>query len=240
MLELIRRFLSLFLSSSKRKKINLADYPKPGIDYGTMNEWQRKAFDNILLACEVGGAGAEIPVLTQAEFDDVVTHIGMHFGDEGICKNMALKRQNAAVVNLTLYAQAKAHKAELDAWIDDALSKMYEGTTEYKLEQIAECIANHAKYKCPSNNPLDLLDKGAMCGAYSMLFYKMATRIGVKSFICHGEADNGSYKGYHAWNMVELEKPHFYDVTWYDTGLRDRKYLHSETAWGREYKLTAR
>lgn len=232
LLELILKILSLF----QRKKINLADYPIR-MDYGTLHYEQRVAMDNILMACEVGGAGAEIPVLTQAEFDEVVAHIGMHFGDEGICKNIALKRQNAAVVNLTLYAQAKAHKAELDAWIDNALSKLNEGSTEYKLEQIAKYIADHARYKCPSNNPLDLLDKGAMCGAYSMLFYKMATRIGVQAYICHGEADNGLYKGAHAWNMVEIDgKNYWYDITWYD-GNRNPKYIHSETPWGREYKL---
>lgn len=239
MLEFLLKILSLFLSSFKRKKINLADYPIE-MDYGMLSSEQAVAMDNILMACEVGGAGAEIPVLTQTEFDEVVTHIGMHFGDEGICKNIALKRQNAAVVNLTLYAQAKAHKAELDAWIDNALSKLNEGTTEYKLEQIAKYIANHAKYKCPSNNPLDLLDEGGMCGAYSMLFYKMATRIGVQTYICNGEADNGKVKGAHAWNMVEIEgKNYWYDITWYD-GNRNPKYIHSETPWGREYKLNAR
>jgi transglutaminase/protease-like cytokinesis protein 3 len=232
MFELIRKILSLFLSSFKRKKINLANYPIE-MDYGMLNSEQMKAMDNILMACEVGGAGAEIPVLTQKEFDEVVTHIGMHFGDEGICKNIALKRQNAAVVNLTRYAQAKAHKAELDKWIEDALSQLNEGTTEYKLEQIAKYIANNARYEYGTNNPLDLVDDGAMCGAYSMLFYKMATRIGVQAYICYGEADNGLYKGFHAWNMVD---GHFYDITFYDS-TRNPKYLHSETPWCREYKL---
>jgi hypothetical protein len=239
MLEFLRKILSLFLSSFKRKKINLADYPIR-MDYGTLNSEQMKAMELILWAGQLDCTMAEIPVLTQKEFDEVVTHIGMHFGDEGICKNIALKRQNAAVVNLTLYAQAKAHKAELDAWIEDALSQLNEGTTEYKLEQIARYIANHAKYKCPSNNPLDLLDAGGMCGAYSMLFYKMATRIGVQTYICNGEADNGKVKGAHAWNMVEIEgKNYWYDITWYD-GNRNPKYIHSETPWGREYKLNAK
>jgi hypothetical protein len=232
MLEFLRKILSLFLSSFKRKKINLADYPIE-MDYGMLSSEQAVAMDNILMACEVGGTGTEIPVLTQKEFDEVVTHIGLHFGNDDICKNIVLKRQNTALINPLLYIQAKEHKAELDAWVDDALSNLYEGTTEYKLKQIAKCIANHAKYKCPSNNPLDLLDKGAMCGAYSMLFYKMVTRIGAKAYICYGEADNGLYKGFHAWNMVD---GHFYDITFYDS-TRNPKYLHSETSWGREYKL---
>lgn len=63
-LEIIYGLLSLL----KRKKINLADY-EAKVDYGTLNEYQRKAMDNILMACEMGGAGVEIPRLTQKEFD---------------------------------------------------------------------------------------------------------------------------------------------------------------------------
>jgi hypothetical protein len=73
-----------------------------------------------------------------------------------------------------------------------------------------------------------------MCGAYSMLFYKMATRIGVEAYICYGEADNGFYKGFHAWNKAD---GYYYDVTWYDTFPRQPKYLHSKTGWGRHYRV---
>lgn len=231
MLEFILKILALF----RRKKINLAHYTIR-MDYGTLNADQRSAMDSILSACIDGKDTADIPVMTQAEFDEVVTHIGMYFGDEGICKNIALKRGNSAVVNLNLYAQAKAHKAELDKWVDNALSKLNEGTTEYKLEQIAKYIANHARYEYGTNNPLDLVDEGAMCGAYSMLFYKMATRIGVHAYICLGYANNGTQSGFHAWNMAD---GYFYDVTFYD-GNRNPKYLRSQTPWGREYKLNNR
>jgi hypothetical protein len=225
--------LNFILSFFRRRKIDLSKY-EDRIDYGVLDNKQRTAMDNILMSCELGGAGAEIPPLTQEEFDQVVSQIGLHFGNDEICKNIAIKRGNSAAINLSIYEQANAHKAKLDNWVDDALSKLNEGTTEEKLKQIAKCIADHAKYESGTNNPLRLLEDGAMCGAYSMLFYKMATRIGVEAYICYGEADNGFYKGFHAWNKAD---GYYYDVTWYDTFPRQPKYLHSKTGWGRHYRV---
>jgi hypothetical protein len=225
--------LNFILSFFRRRKIDLSKY-EDRIDYGVLDNKQRTAMDNILMSCELGGAGAEIPALTQEEFDQVVSQIGLHFGNDEICKNIAIKRGNSAAINLSIYEQANAHKAKLDNWVDDALSKLNEGTTEEKLKQIAKCIADHAKYESGTNNPLRLLEDGAMCGAYSMLFYKMATRIGVEAYICYGEADNGFYKGFHAWNKAD---GYYYDVTWYDTFPRQPKYLHSKTGWGRHYRV---
>ena len=228
------------LSLLKRKKINLADYATK-VDYGTLNKYQRKAMDNILMACEMGAAGAEIPRLTQREFDEVVSHIGLHFGSDDICKNIALKRGDDAVVNLEVYKQAKEHKAKLDKWIDSAISKLNEGTTEYKLEQIAKCIADHARYSYGSSNPLELLGEGAMCGAYAMLFYKMATRIAVETFICYGYAEAGDTVGAHAWNMVALPAgTRFYDICFYDSTCRSGKWLGSPDGWGRSYSLNGK
>lgn len=225
--------LNFILSFFRRRKIDLSKY-EDRIDYGVLDNKQRTAMDNILMSCELGGAGVEIPPLTQEEFDQVVSQIGLHFGNDEICKNIAIKRGNSAAINLSIYEQANAHKAKLDNWVDDALSKLNEGTTEEKLKQIAKCIADHAKYESGTNNPLSLLEGGAMCGAYSMLFYKMATRIGVEAYICYGEADNGFYKGFHAWNKAD---GYYYDVTWYDTFPRQPKYLHSKTGWGRHYRV---
>jgi transglutaminase/protease-like cytokinesis protein 3 len=235
MFELIEKLLALF--QQNKKKIDPAKYPKRKTDYGTMNARQRNAFDCILAACENGNDTADIPAMTQAEFDSVVSHIGLHFGSDDICKNIALKRGNTAAVNLAIYEQAKAHKAELDARIDKALASMHEGTRADKLAQVCKWIANNGGYAYGTNDPLDLLNGGAMCGAYSMLFYKMATRLDIKAYICYGEADNGKQKGFHAWNMAD---GYFYDPTFYDGGVRNSKYLRSKTAWGRAYKLNER
>lgn len=236
-----------------KTKIDLADYPAPGIDYGTLNAQQRVAMDNILAACEAGKDTAEIPALTQAEFDEVTMHIGMHFGadfrfgNETVYKGIASRQAAStevrywAKVNLDTYERAKTHKEELDARVDAALSTLYEGTTEYKLEQICKWIARNGKYKYGTNDPLYLLNKGGMCGAYAMLFYKMATRLGVDAYICYGYATNRAGKtAAHAWNMVSVDGvSYYYDPTWYDSN-RMSKYMHSKTAWGREYELNSK
>lgn len=232
-MKLLKFILSLFLSSFKRKKIDLSGY-EARMDYGILDSKQKMAMDNILSACQLGGAGVDIPQLSQAEFDMVITHICMHFGNEGMCKNIALKRQNTAVINLAVYEQVKAGKAELDALIDETVARMYEGSNEYKLRQIADYIAKAGKYNAGSNDPLDLLNGGGMCGAYAMLFYKMATRLGLQAYICYGYASNGTFTGAHAWNKVELpEGVRYYDVTFYDGAVRSRKWLGNVDGWGR-------
>lgn len=236
---IIKIFQSL-LNLLKKEKINLANY-KTNTDYGILSLPQREAFDSILHACKEGKTSVVIPSLSQKEFDEVIANFSLYFGNADISRNIATKRQNTAIIYLDTYNQAVAHKAELDSWVDGAIASLNEGTTKNKLKQIMRCIAKNSRYKVPSSNPLDLLKDGAMCGAYAMLFYKMASRIGVKAFICIGEADNGRYKGAHAWNMVEVEgKNFFYDPTWYDSPFRNNKYIHNSTSWNREYVLNAR
>ena len=242
--------------SDNGDKIDLADYPVQ-IDYGTLNSQQREAVDSILASCEAGYDTAEIPEMSQAEFDELETFfelyfgfcLGDKFGDRLLVENIARFRRKCdyrtgeyqlyAKINLDIYEQLKAHKDELDALVDAALSTLNEGTTEYKLKQIARYIANHGRYKFSyhTNNPLDLVDGGARCGAYSMLFYKMACRLGIKSYCCVGYV----FTFCHAWNMVEIDGEHyFYDVTNYDMSGRLPWFLHSKTNWGREYKLNER
>lgn len=214
------KLIELILRLLGRKKIDLADYPRPGVDYGTL-----------------GGPGVDIPQLSQAEFDAVIAHIGLHFGN-GACKNIALKRGNRAAINLEIYRQAVAHKEKLDAQVETALSVLWECSAVDKLKQVANYIAANCKYKTGSNDPLALFGDGGMCGAYSMLFYKMATRLGIPAYICYGYASNGVYTGAHAWNRVDLEDgPRYYDITFYDSGCRSGKWLGSRDGWGREHCL---
>ena len=234
MLELIRKILALF---QKKSKINLADYPIK-TDYGTLNSEQINAMDNILAACKAGEETAEIGKLTQKEFDVVVTHIGMHFGNTYLFRNIALMRRNVASINLDIYSQAREYKKELDIRVDDVLSTLYEGTIEYKLKQVCQWIAANCKYKHGNNDVLKMLDDKGACGAFSMLFYKMATRLGVETHICGGDyTDSFGRTMGHAWNMVKIDgKIYYYDATHYDNTYMT-KYIHSETPWGREYEL---
>ena len=82
------------------------------------------------------------------------------------------------------------------------------------------------------------VDNGGACGAFSMLFYKMATRLGIETHVCAGDYTDlfGRTAGY-AWNIVKIGgKNYYYDPTQYDNTYL-AKYLHSETPCGRAYKI---
>jgi transglutaminase/protease-like cytokinesis protein 3 len=83
-----------------------------------------------------------------------------------------------------------------------------------------------------------MLESGGACGAFSMLFYKMAIRLGVETHICCGEYTDvlGKTTG-HAWNMVKIDgNIYYYDATHYDNTYLT-KYIHSKTPWGRKYEI---
>ena len=81
---------------------------------------------------------------------------------------------------------------------------------------------------------IDGLNGQGVCATYSMLFYKMATRLGIQTYICYGYTSSF----YHSWNMVELNgKQYFYDITWFDGHKYNYAYIQSEDCWGRKYVL---
>jgi|GEM_PF-5513070 uncharacterized protein YjdB/transglutaminase-like putative cysteine protease len=65
----------------------------------------------------------------------------------------------------------------------------------------------------------------AVCQGYSLLYYALATELGIRCKIVSGEADNGSESGSHAWNAVCLDGKWYYvDTTW-GAGSGDVKYF---------------
>ena len=113
------------------------------------------------------------------------------------------------------------------------LSMLKEGSDRFKLFQIAAYLAERIEYDEAFREPLDGLNGSGVCATNAMLFYKAASRLGIKTYICYGYAN-----GFHAWNMVELEgASYFYDVTWFDSENYDFQYLHSPAGWDRDYAL---
>jgi transglutaminase/protease-like cytokinesis protein 3 len=122
---------------------------------------------------------------------------------------------------------------ELNARIEEALQNMKEGSDRFILWQISNYLAERIEYDADQESPLDGLRIGrGECEVYSKLFYLMASRLGIETYICVGPVTGG----YHAWNMVVLDgQPYFYDVCWFDGG--NYKWLHSPNSWGREYSI---
>ncbi len=218
-------------------KIDLSEY-QTSFDYGSLSKEQIEVMNSILL-CGANGDTNIKQDLSQEEFDEVIEYIGLYFGSTLAYKNVALWRPEYAVANVELLRKLEQDKAIIDTKIDSILSNMYEGTDEFKLLQISNYLTKTIKYSYLLDDiePLSGLYGKGSCMTYSMLFYKMATRIGIQTCICYGKADNGERVALHAWNMVVLDgERYFYDITWYDTIVRDLRYIHSRTVWGRNFK----
>lgn len=221
-------------------KIDLAEY-QSSVDYGSLNVEQIKVMDSILL-CGTSGAIIIEQNLSPHEFDEVIDYIGLYFGANLEHQNVALWRYGYAEVKPERIIALEQKKAVLDAKVDRIVSNMDEGTDEEKLLQISRYLAKTIRYSYSIDDiePLSGLAGKGSCMTYSMLFYKMATRIGIQAYICYGKADNGKTVGLHAWNMVELDgKQYFYDLTWYDS-TKDSRYIHSDTPWGRCFDFSWR
>lgn len=239
----ILNFLRSLFSAKTKEPINLSNYPKTNVDYGTLSFDQGQILDQIIAAIWQGKEEITIPKISQEDFDVIAIHLSLYFGNRDSGLNTIQKTRNAdptlssVVLSLDKCEKACQDKVKLDQLVDRLLSSVKEGTIQDKLKQISKIIANESKYAYGSSNPLNL-SKGAMCGAYSMLFYKMATRLGIKTYLCFGYANNGRTTGAHAWNAVECDGSlYFYDITFYDTSGRPSKFLHSVNSWEREYML---
>ena len=222
--------------SLRTSRINLSDY-QVYIDYGSMTDEQIAVMDTILL-CTTTGTNTVEQNLSQTQFDEVIDHIGLYFGSTLLHQNVALWRPGYAEVNLDLLETLEQNKTVLDDHIDRILSQMYEGSDRFKLLQISRYIASTVKYSYSIDDiePLSGLTGRGSCMTYSMLFYKLATRIGMETCICYGTVGNGDSSAPHAWNMVTIDgQQYFYDLTWYDNLIPDSKYIHSKTSWGRSF-----
>ena len=138
------------------------------------------------------------------------------------------------VLNLEKFEEFEDNKLVVEARIDEALFNIYEGTDQYKLIQIANYISDRMVYNPGVRETIDGLNGQGVCATYSMLFYKMATRLGIQTYICYGYTSSF----YHSWNMVELNgKQYFYDITWFDGYIYNYAYIQSEDCWERKYVL---
>jgi transglutaminase/protease-like cytokinesis protein 3 len=108
----------------------------------------------------------------------------------------------------TLYQE----KIIFDARVDEAITHIKEGSDRYKLWQISNYISKKITYSTQTDIVSVLNGKG-VCTGYAMLFYKMASRIGIQSYLCYG-CDGDIC---HAWNMVYIDGEYkYYDITWFD------------------------
>lgn len=190
-------------------------------DKGTLTLAEYSTFNEILNAVENGRDS--VPYHVPVDHYRILSHLGLYYGTMDGISGLYCLTDSKIILRLDEFQKFREHKIFMDARVDEALSHIRDGTDRYKLWQISRYIAKRLTYT----------DGEVMCLDYAMLFYKMATRLGIECYICFGYADGK----YHAWNMVEMEGGQYhYDITWYDTWMRYAGFLHAP-GWGRTYQL---
>ena len=206
----------------------------PAVDYGTLDDAERRVFDAILAAAESGEDAVPCQELTAESQREILTHLGLYYGSMEGVGGLVSWCDGEAALDLALFEQFAAQKAVIDARIDEAVSGLIDGSDRWLLWQISNYIAARVAYTPGVRDTLDGLNGKGVCATYAMLFYKMATRVGVQAYLCYG------YSGdtYHCWNAVELDGELFYyDLTWYDSAVHDLRWLHRRESWGRDFVM---
>ena len=213
--------------------IKIEDYQE-NIDYGVLSEYQKDIFNNILNAIDEQKSFIECGKLSEEEKHEIITHLGMYLGVIFHRAELLRFNENGVFWDLELLNSLLEQKIIIDARIDEAISTIKEGSDKYKLWQISNYISQKIAYNNEFRDIIKALNGDGVCEAYAMIFYKMASRIGIQTYICYGYATED---GYHAWNMVKLnEETLYYDITWYDKLIPDVKYIKSSTSWDRNFR----
>lgn len=193
------------------KPVEVCDYT----DYGTLTAAEQGVFRDILTAVERGESIVYCD--TAPDIHRLATHLAMHYGDLNSAASLCVTVNGNIYLNLSQFDTLTESQQRLTEAVRAALAHIRNGSDRFKLWQVSRYIAKHYAYS-----------EDFVCADYAVLFYHIASRLGIETYICFGCAEN-----YHAWNMVLLdEKPYYYDLTFYD-GTRSIGYLHSSDQWGR-------
>lgn len=215
-------------------KIDLNDYPI-ATRYGILSDNEIEVVNEIFDAIDKNERNLNAHPLYDS-VQRINWYLTIHYGVTNLWPIIGYDADTQNYyLHLQSIAEAEKERVVVDAKIDEILSTLYEGSDEYKLWQIANCISDMMTYDLNGINVLHGINGYGKCTVYTMLFYKMAARLGYEVYYCTGYASGGN----HAWNMVVLDGvEYYYDITWYDDDIMyNYKYLHNKDAWGREYKI---
>lgn len=203
-------------------------------DYGILSDKQIETFNDILNAIKDEEPVINCPAYFTKEQQEISTQLGLYFGTTEKIEDLIHWNYNSADLNLSMFNELLNKKNIIDARVDEAISTLIEGSDEYKLWQISNYISAKITYTNGYRDIIDALNGKGVCNSYSMLFYKMVTRLGMQSYICYGYVGDE----YHAWNVVELDGQYVYfDITWYDNIIHDVKYIFGRSSWNRDFQI---
>lgn len=123
------------------------------------------------------------------------------------------------------YSQSETEKLnkDIDAAVDNILSKVYAGATEYqKIRYVYDTIVTSTDYdvNSPDNQNVIsvLINHKSVCQGYAKTMQLLLSKMGIESTMVFGTVSNGES---HAWNAIKADGQWYYaDVTWGDSSYK--------------------
>lgn len=111
------------------------------------------------------------------------------------------------------------------------------GSSRDKIKKIHDYIVNHTDYIDGGYTAYNaLIDGGAVCEGYALLFYEMCQEANIPCRLVSGTAYGSRGEGNHAWNVVEVDGTWYnMDVTWDDTTDSTKYYLKANSDFAKHY-----
>lgn len=111
------------------------------------------------------------------------------------------------------------------------------GSHRDKIKKIHDYIVNHTDYVDGGYTAYNaLIDGGAVCEGYALLFYEMCQEAGIDCRVVSGTAYGSRGEGNHAWNVVKDGDTWYnMDVTWDDTTDSMKYFMKSNSAFPNHY-----
>ena len=129
-------------------------------------------------------------------------------------------------------AEGDLHYELTMAYIACVSAGLHNGMSEKDaVIKIGNWIKNHMiyddNYHSAQSSYRGFKDGRGVCATYATMFKAMCDAANIQCEVVHGKAS-----GDHAWNKVKIGGTWYWsDITWYDTGGGESKYLLSSTLW---------
>ena len=129
-----------------------------------------------------------------------------------------------------LYQKNKKYQPIINRWTRQCVKRGM--TTRQKRDAIGKYLAKKMSYSLKIHSAGKALKKRkGTCSAYAIIYNAMCKRAGIKSVRC-------CTSRIHKWNTMKIGGKRYYiDVTFYDTGGKNPKYLHMTKLRGKAHRL---
>lgn len=201
--------------------------------YYTLDEKYRSLYDKLVAALENCEPSVDFKSGDKITFSDIFDTYQLIYNDQYtlfyISPTIEYVEERTTGYITTMKLQynfpkdeIEEMKKEIDTEADKILSKVNREMSDYEIVKLFhDSVITSCKYSGDAQNPNNiygcLVDKEALCQAYSQTFTYLCHRAGINALVVLGVANEP-----HMWNLVEMDGDYYHiDLTWDDPD-RDR------------------